>query len=392
MKVSEPSILYVDDDEGNRVVFRHTFQDEFPLVMVSSGAEALDVLRETEPEIGVVVSDQRMPGLTGNELLRLVKDQYPGVVRMIITAYSDLDAILGAVNRGLVSRYIVKPWDAEEVREILRWGLDAYTLGLRSEALQARLLEVERVATVGTVASAILHDVNGPLGYLSLNADRLRSLAEDATPRLSERVADGRDPELAEAVQPLIDELPEIAAEIGHGCQTLLETVMEVRRLLYAESRGPQRTEPIPAIRYALSVTREVASETRTRVTYDGPDTLPPVTMGFASLVRVLINLISNAAQAIGSSEAPGQVSVDARLDGRHVSLRVRDDGPGMPSAVARRVGTPLFTTRPHGTGLGVSQCLRLVASAGGEMSIDSVEGSGTTVALRIPVAPDGRR
>jgi signal transduction histidine kinase len=308
---------------------------------------------------------------------------------MIVTAYSDLDAILGAVNRGLVSRYIVKPWDADAVRRMLRWGLDAYALGLRSEALQARLLEVERVATVGTVASAILHDVSGPLGYLSLNTERLISFADEAVPRLAAMLSANQDEALERAVRPLVEELPEMAAEMEHGCATLLETVAEVRRLLHAEERGPQATDPLPAIRYALSVTRELTAQSRVQLTYDGPETLPVVTIGFASLVRVLINLISNAALAVATTENAGRVWVDASRAGDQVSIRVRDDGPGMSAEVLAKVGTPLFTTRPGGTGLGVSQCLRLVAGAGGRMNIDSVEGEGTVAAISLPICPD---
>ena len=98
-----PTILYVDDDEANRVIFEISFQDQFNIRTVESGKQALELM--AQEDIGVILTDQRMPKMTGNQLLKHVKDSHPRVVRVILTAYSQLDPILKAVNEGLVALY-----------------------------------------------------------------------------------------------------------------------------------------------------------------------------------------------------------------------------------------------------------------------------------------------
>ncbi|MCA1663931.1 MAG: ATP-binding protein, partial [Myxococcales bacterium] len=99
-----------------------------------------------------------------------------------------------------------------------------------------------------------------------------------------------------------------------------------------------------------------------------------------------LINVTANAAEALlARSKAGGRVVISAADVGASVQLTVDDDGKGMSPEVLRKVGTPFFSTRPEGTGLGVTQCRRLVEGAGGTFRIDSVEGQGTTVTFTLP-------
>ena len=85
---------------------------------------------------------------------------YPEIIRLVITAYSDIDPILRAVNDGLVARYLVKPWDREELTRTLSWALEVGELARRDRALQLRLLETERLATLGTIGAAVVHDLD----------------------------------------------------------------------------------------------------------------------------------------------------------------------------------------------------------------------------------------
>lgn len=123
-------ILYVDDEPGNRLVFEQSFSDRFEIISVASGEEAIQQLEKRS--FAVVVTDQRMHGMTGNELLGRVKRLYPDIIRVVVTAYDDVDPILQAVNQGLVARYVTKPWRRAELAELLRWAVDAYAVGRRS--------------------------------------------------------------------------------------------------------------------------------------------------------------------------------------------------------------------------------------------------------------------
>jgi len=115
---------------------------------------------------------------------------------------------------------------------------------------------------------------------------------------------------------------------------------------------------------------------------------LPRVRMSATELTQVLINVVANGAQAVAARGVPhGRVSISAKSADDMLELQIRDDGVGMSPEVLSRVGTPFFTTRPEGTGLGLAQCQRLVGTVGGRFRIESEHGIGTTVTIILPLA-----
>lgn len=120
-------ILYVDDEQINLINFETAFGKDYEIITASAGQEALKIFKEQE-DIAMVVSDQRMPGMSGVELLEKIYKLDPVPVRMILTAYKDIEDIIGAINQGQVYRYILKPWEDKEVRPILKQGGDFYLL------------------------------------------------------------------------------------------------------------------------------------------------------------------------------------------------------------------------------------------------------------------------
>lgn len=125
-----PYVLFVDDEEMTRKTFQRIASQEFPVLLASNVAEAIEQLKEHGDEIGVLLTDQRMPGGLGVELLEHARDEHPGVVRMLTTAYSELEDAIAAVNRGEIIRYIEKPWN----------NIDALLIDLRV-AMRFHLLE-----------------------------------------------------------------------------------------------------------------------------------------------------------------------------------------------------------------------------------------------------------
>ena len=128
-------VLFVDDDPANLVVCEAACGDDFEVVTASSAEAALELMR-TE-EVGVIVADQRMPGTTGVELLERVRVEYPDTVRVLITAYSDIQAAIAAINRGRIFRYINKPWDDGELQMTVRQGLERQALEREKQRLEA---------------------------------------------------------------------------------------------------------------------------------------------------------------------------------------------------------------------------------------------------------------
>lgn len=113
-------VLYVDDEADNLFSFRSMFRRLFQVETASSGDEALSLL--SEGEYDVVLSDQRMPNMTGIELCGQIREHFPGVRRHIVTAYGDMDALKEAIRDGVIAGVIKKPWDMEELRTVVEGG------------------------------------------------------------------------------------------------------------------------------------------------------------------------------------------------------------------------------------------------------------------------------
>ena len=130
----KPKLLYVDDESDNLELFSLQFSKDFDITTCSGGDEALRILAE-DPAIDILLTDERMPGMSGVELLEKVVKGYPHLIRIIVSAFSDSERLLNAINRGGAHEYIVKPWRRAEVKEcIQRW----HGIGERRRELHAR--------------------------------------------------------------------------------------------------------------------------------------------------------------------------------------------------------------------------------------------------------------
>ena len=150
------AVLFVDDEQQARKYFRLALEKDFEVLTAASTEEADRHLAEHGDGIGIVVSDQRMPGEGGASLLGRVRRQYPKSIRILTTAFADMQAAIDAVNAGAIYKYIVKPWDLHDLRVTLR------------RAMEYRILREERDLLVQEKLSSLQH---------LLVADRVRSLA-----------------------------------------------------------------------------------------------------------------------------------------------------------------------------------------------------------------------
>jgi response regulator RpfG family c-di-GMP phosphodiesterase len=113
MQADKISILYVDDEENNLFSFKATFRIKYQVQVAISGDEALKIL-ETKP-VQIIITDQRMPEMTGVEFLEKVLVKYPDPMRILLTGYADMGAVVDAVNKGKIFHYLAKPWNEEEL-------------------------------------------------------------------------------------------------------------------------------------------------------------------------------------------------------------------------------------------------------------------------------------
>lgn len=140
------TILYVDDEAQNLVSFKATFRREYEILTARSGEEGLRLLKAHT--VHLIITDQRMPGMTGTDFLKRVLPDYPETIRMILTGYSDMQAIIGLINDAKIYRYITKPWEENELRMTIENGRSFYQLQQHNKRLlkelQTRLEEQER--------------------------------------------------------------------------------------------------------------------------------------------------------------------------------------------------------------------------------------------------------
>ena len=128
MNTKKGRVLYVDDEEINLINFQETLCDDFEIFTAGSGLEALALL-EREGEMALVVSDQRMPEMSGIELLIKVRELYPETIRMILSAYTEIHELIEAINKAEVYRYFVKPWQEDSLRLTIGNAVGTYALG-----------------------------------------------------------------------------------------------------------------------------------------------------------------------------------------------------------------------------------------------------------------------
>lgn len=373
-----PAVLYVDDEPINLRVFDANFRDRFKIILSHSGTEALAVLANRGHEIGVLISDQRMPELTGVELLERAKEIAPDIQRMVITAYSDMQAVMDAVNRGQVSRYFVKPWNKEDLLVALEDSLRIFTLQSRLREIETRMLQSERLAAIGQVSAGIAHELMNPVAYLTQNIEALRGELKVLSNFIAPRLQRQRDREVEET----LEELPQILADIETGSKHIRQVALGIR----AQARGDEQVSESDLADVAGFAAKLARSEVRQRakLIVEGPSV--KVAGGPVKLCQVLLNLIVNAAQAMDSVRRQGVIQVSWKPHDKAVLVTVKDNGCGIPPAILDRVFQPLFTTKAAGvgTGLGLAICRELVQQMGGEIRLQSAVDVGTTVEITL--------
>jgi len=163
VKKKEFSILYVDDEVHNLISFNAIFRREYKILTAQSGKEGLQIL--DDKKVHLVLSDQRMPEMKGVEFLEKVYHQYPETIRMIITGFSDIDAVIGAINKGGVNRYITKPWDEREMRVTIDnarqlFGLQEENIISQFESLKSQVNPHFLFNSLNVLSSLIFIDQN----------------------------------------------------------------------------------------------------------------------------------------------------------------------------------------------------------------------------------------
>lgn len=369
-------ILYVDDEPQNLFAFRYVLEDQFTVLTARDGAEAVNLLEHED--VAVLICDQRMPVMTGVEVCRRASEIKPDVVRIIMTAYADLQAAIDAINQGQVLRYLTKPWQNDELIEVLRSAIELVKLRRLVHDMQTRVLRGGHPPVIEAVTRQIASELHAPLSSLEMNAEQVGDL-------LSAGLGSWQNSDRArELVQTAHDAHNDSIPPIGH-----------LRSIMQKLERG-QRLNPLPApvVSDAVRVLRATA-----RILGGALDpsirlqlvicASPAVGIDAAALGQVLVHLVMNAAQALETMSIPSKnvITVQVAENSGNAEITVIDSGPGIAPELLERIFDPYFTTREGAAGLGLSMARHLIGQAGGTVTVDSKPGRGSRFTIRLPKA-----
>src|SRR5437763_11195795 len=164
------AILYVDDEEKSLKYFTRAFEDQFRIFTAANAQDGLKIFEAHKDEIGVLMTDQRMPGEKGVWLLEKARQLRPRIIRMLATAFSDMDAAIAAVNTGAIYRYITKPWDPPQLETTLKRGLEFFMVQRERDQLLMEKMSVlhnmmiaDRIVSLGLLAAGLSHHIRNSL-------------------------------------------------------------------------------------------------------------------------------------------------------------------------------------------------------------------------------------
>ena len=376
------AVLYVDDEEQALKYFKKALEKEFQVLTATNVADANAIFDREADKIAVLVTDQRMPNQTGVELLTRVRQKWPDVIRMLITAYSDMESAISAVNAGAIHRYITKPANLKELRDILASAIEQFfhqreqqtVLRERLNVLQ-RMVVADRVKSLATMAGGISHHLRNSMTALTC------FLEEAAPAKAGEAPANlSADPKFAQELWTLAQKERENLVRI---VQQVADTVLDP---------GYQLTDELGAEELARRGTATAASQLKGRsVTVSAEAGLPPLKVDAPKATQLLKLLCSYVARL---GKADGKLSIVA---GPHetagapgVRLLITSDGPDWTDADVASFFTPFAFPAgdPSDLGLDLLSAFTIAYHHGGDVLVHKAGPCGPGFELRLPCDP----
>ncbi|MDH5607908.1 MAG: ATP-binding protein [Cyclobacteriaceae bacterium] len=418
------SILYVDDEVENLEVFEATFWRNYNLHLAQSADEGLHIL-EHYP-VNLIITDQRMPNITGIEFLEKIPERHKETVRILLTGFSDIDTVIDAVNRGKINHYVTKPWNKAELSRVIENSLEMHrikeenayllqqlqlsnarlqninsnlegTVDERTRELQekntlleeafeklktthSKLIHSEKLATLGMLSAAIGHEINNPIGFVKGQIAMLQRNFKEL------QSASGEDKVRLEN---------EIGISIEEANQGIIQVSEIIRSLKYFAGEG--QLKPYMANIYSgINSTLKLFSG----VLYDNHITLERnfqseecnIEALHTALNQVFSNIITNAIDAINEKVTtnnlvnfPGKIVISTTQNDEEILITFKDNGIGMTDDVLENIFNPFFTTKNEGSGIGMSICQDVVNEHNGKINIKTHPGLGSDITVAIP-------
>lgn len=404
-------ILIVDDEVVVCNLFADYLADSYICTTAFSSDEALEHL--AIDSYALVISDIKMPGRNGIELLREIRTRYPDTAVVIVSGTDRPQRIRDAMNIGAFD-YLTKPCDLYVLglsieRALERRGLmlaaRSYRADLENqnvelaarqaelERLQAQLIHSEKMASLGQLAAGIAHELNNPAGFIYGNMDlvkdyigrleRLSVIYNRAT--LPADIAAEISLLKSEiSYEGLFSDLRSMVDDCYEGAERIRDVVQNLRLFSRLDEAEFKRIDLHESIDSTIRLLSRYYGSGRIRLIRDY-SALPPIECYAGQLNQVWTNLLVNAAQAIGYE---GEVTISTRVEEGAAVVSISDSGCGIPAEQLSKIFDPFFTTKPvgEGTGLGLSIIYGIIEKHGGTIIAESEVGRGTKFILSIPI------
>jgi len=383
------NILLVDDQPDKLLTYEailHELGEH--LLKAGSAREALEYLLKTD--IAVILMDVRMPEIDGFELAKMIRDhpRYQQTAIIFISAVhrTDFDQLQGYAHGGV--DYVAVPVVPELLRAKVRVFVDLYRktqqLAQLNCELKHRMAELQRETAerqrlereaqraqhftlLGRLAAGISHEIRNPLAAVFLHVDVLEEELKQPLPESPAQVT-------------------EALAEIRTNLSRLEDLVQDYLTLVRTSQLERTPHDLGAALLAWATEWQPLALRQSVLLRLEGLEELGTVAVHANTLFRALLNVVQNAVDAMPHG---GTLTLAAQGTATHVQLHVRDTGSGIPAEQLAAIFEPLYTTKPGGTGLGLYIVREIVTAHGGQVSVESVEGQGTTFTLTLPRAMD---
>lgn len=373
-----PKILVIDDEIGPRESLRMLLKPDYNVQTADCVEAGLKLLKEKQPD--TIVMDIRMPGMTGIEGLRKIREIDPHLSVIMLTGFGALETAKEAVRLG-ANDYISKPFDAGEMREVIGRNVErtrvqraADNAAAEIKELNARLLkqlaQKERLASLGQASAEFVHDLGNPLtivwGYVQLLSKKL------------ERSEGGAGGEKSASIKEL-----DIIEQNVRMCRELLTMWQSYGSV---EASPPKPISVSGILREVIKGANAVAAQNGLEIQSNICDDECQLMGDAVQINRAIQNVIINAIQA--SADKKGPVQIECTRKEFYVDIRVEDSGSGIDPAQMSKIFDPYFTTKQSksGTGLGLYITKKVVEDHSGSIKVDSTPGVGTVFTIRLPL------
>lgn len=379
-------ILYVDDEEKALHYFKEIFGDEYTIHIANNAMDGYRILQQYGPQIGLLLTDQRMPGPSGVELMEHARKLNPNLVRILVTAYTDYQAAVDAVNSGRCFRYLHKPWDPDELSVIIKHALDYYHALIERERLLAEkaetvrnMLSADKVSGLGILAEGLNHHLRNALTVV-------RAFIDLAPMKLMEEIggAHPRD--------------PSFWIDVQNQAQSQLERIQSMLARL-AEGSHAKRLERVDQCQLHTVLGEMVEmfaaqmKEKNLHLELDVDASLPPI-MVHGSRFRQMWRLIFMEELTHLSPGNSIHISAKVRRDAKgqsHLVMYVRDNGVWEGADKPANLFDPFYTRsrKPDDFGVNMMACYVTMHLHGGTAEARHLEPSGLELEFSLPLSID---